>query len=172
MKVSRQRTAAALAALMMAAATAASAQVVYIPPGAYPRFGGDIGFGPIGPVAGFWPTECRTWHIRTQQRRGGAPAPPELHARMQRFVSGLIMRKPPLEDMSPEMVKAVQKELPTFWPTINRMGPASSARKVDVDDHGNEVYVVDQAGGATHWNIAINRDGLIDGAFICAGTGD
>ena len=160
----------ALSALADAPVQAAP-DVVSIPPGAYARFGGDFGFTPVGPVAGYWATECRVWHIRAQERRGQAPAAPEVGAALHRFVSGMIVEKPNYPELTPEMAKAVRQGLPPYWASINRLGEPTSVQRVDKDDVGNMIYEVEQKGGQTHWNIAVNPQGLIDQAFVCQGTG-
>lgn len=51
-------------------------QAVYVSPdAARPRFGGEFGLTEVGPVAGYWRSECYNWHVRSQARRAG-PAPP------------------------------------------------------------------------------------------------
>ena len=56
-------------------------------------------------------------------------------------------------------------------PSKSTMSDATVAKRIDRDDRGNNIYVVDQKGGATHWNIAVGPDGKIEAAFICRGTG-
>jgi len=171
MSPSKITAVAALGALALGAA-AVRAQGVYIPPGTdRPLFGGEIALSQVGPVAGYWPTQCRTWSIRSQEHRDGPQASPEVNAVFQRFVSGLIAQHPDYEDMNPAMAKAVRQNLLTYWPSLNRMGQASAAKKVITDDAGNDVYVIDQKGGSTHWNIAVDRQGRIASAFICKGQG-
>jgi len=148
------------------------AQVVYIPPGTErPRFGGEFDLTQLGPVAGYWPTECRNWQLRNNEHRDAPLAPPELKSAFDRFVSGVIHQRPNYDDLSPGMAQAVRKNLPTYWASLSRMGEASAAKKIDTDEVGNTVYVVDQKGGATHWNIAVNPQGKIEAAFICRGQG-
>ena len=151
---------------------AAQAQVAFIPPGSdRPRFGGEFDLSQVGPVAGYWPTQCRTWHIRAEQHRGGPVAPPQLNSAFQRLISGLVAQRPDYDDMSPEMAVAVRKNLPTYWPSLNRMGDATSAHRIDKDDRGNDLYVIDLKGGANHWNVAVGPEGKIETAFMCKGTG-
>ena len=69
------------------------------------------------------------------------------------------------------MAEAVRKNLPTYWASINRMGRASAAKLIDTNKDGDQLYVVDQRGGGTHWNMILNPDGKIASAFICQGTG-
>jgi hypothetical protein len=148
------------------------AQTTYVPPGGErPRFGGEFRLAEVGPVAGYWRSECYNWHIRAQARRTGPLAPPPLEAAFKRFVSGLIAEKPDYDDMSPAMAQAVRKNLPTYWPSFNRMGRASVARRFDTTRDGEELYVLDQAGGGTHWNLTVDRNGKIDRAFLCEGQG-
>ena len=151
---------------------AAQAQVAYIPPGAErPLFGGEFELSQVGPVAGYWPTECRTWRIRAEQHRDGPMAAPRLNGAFERLISGLIAEHPNYDDMSPAMAQAVRKNLGSYWPSLNRMGRAAAAKRIDKDDRGNAIYVIDQKGGATHWNVAVGPDGKIEGAFLCRGTG-
>jgi hypothetical protein len=158
--------------LMTAGAAAAAPPTVYIPPGAdTPRFGGEIPLTDVGPVAGYWTTQCRTWRIRSQARRNGPEVPPEMTATFKRFVSGLIAKKPVYDDLSPEMAAAVKKNINTYWPSFNRMGEAKAASQFDKDEAGNVLYVINQAGGRTHWNIVVDPNGKIAEAFICAGEG-
>jgi hypothetical protein len=146
--------------------------VVYIPPGANePRFGGEILLTETGPVVGYWTTQCRTWRIRSQARRGGPMAPPDTMAAIKRFIEGLIAKKPNYDDLSPAMAGAVRKNINTYWPSFNRMGRAKTAKQFDADQAGNRLYVVNISGGKAHWNIAVNADGKIDEAFVCAGEG-
>jgi hypothetical protein len=148
------------------------AQTVYVPPGSpQPRFGGEFRLAEVGPVPGYWRSECYNWHIRSQARRGGPSPSPEVDAALKRFVSGIIADKPPWEDLSPAMAEAVRKNLPTYWASLNRMGRATAARRFDITKDGEELYVLDQAGGGTHWNITIDRAGKIAGAFLCEGQG-
>ncbi|HWA60035.1 MAG TPA: hypothetical protein VG939_01605 [Caulobacteraceae bacterium] len=159
-------------ALWLAGGVAASAQVTYIPPGGErPRFGGEFSLSQVGPVANYWPTQCRVWHLRAQARRDGPLATPEMAAVLSRFVGGLISEKPNYDDLSPGMAQEVRKNLGVYWPSFNRMGYASAAKRVDKDDAGNDVYVVDQRGGATHWNVMVNGQGKIESAFLCPGQG-
>jgi len=166
----------AIAAISLWAALGGSsvsnAQVAYIPPSAErPRFGGEFDLTQLGPVAGYWPTECRTWQLRNNEHRDAPLATPELRSMFDRFVSGVINEKPNYGDLSPAMAQAVRKNLPTYWASLNRMGEASAAKQIATDEVGNTVYVVDQKGGATHWNIAVNPQGKIEVAFICKGQG-
>jgi hypothetical protein len=148
------------------------AQTVYVPPGApQPHFGGEFRLSNVGPVAGYWRSECYSWRMRSQARRSGPAAPPQVDAAFKRFVSGLIAEKPDYDDMSPAMAEEVRKNLITDWPSINRMGRASAARKFDTTKDGDELYVLDQAGGASHWNLTVNPDGKIASAFMCRGQG-
>ena len=163
--------AAALALATFAAVPASRAQVAYIPPNApHPRFGGEFTLSEPGPVPAFWASECRAWYVRSTARRSGPTADPQTDAAIKNFVRGLIAKKPNYDDMTPAMAAAVRQHIDVYWPSLNRMGYASIAKHVDADEQGRDLYVVDQAGGATHWNIA-TRNGRIDEAFICAGTG-
>ena len=95
---------------------------------------------------------------------------PEVAA-IKRFVSGLIVNKPDYDDLSPPMAEAVRKHMPTYWASINRMGRATAAKKFDTDKNGNDLYVVNQRGGRTHWNLIVNPNGKITSAFMCQGEG-
>jgi hypothetical protein len=167
----RLNAAVLLSALALAAGPASFAQTVYVPPGEGPRFGGEFNLTELGPVAGYWRSECYNWHVRSTARRTGPMATPEVDAALKRFVSGLIADKPVYDDLSPAMAEAVRKNLPTYWPSINRMGRASVARRFDTTQDGDALYVLDQAGGGTHWNVTVDRDGKIASAFICEGQG-
>ena len=163
------------AALLLLAASSASpgfaAPTVYIPPGAAePRFGGEFTLTEVGPVAGYWSTQCRVWSIRAHAHRDGPMASPELNGTFHRFVRGLINERPNYEDLSPAMAESVRKNLPTYWASFNRMADASVAKKIDGGVDGDK-YVVDQKGGTAHWNITVNKDGKIAAAFACTGTG-
>jgi hypothetical protein len=152
---------------------AAQAQAAtYIPPGsARPLFGGEFELSQVGPVAGYWPTECQTWRRRAEAHRAAPLAPPRLNRAFQRMISGLIAEHPNYDDMSPAMAQAVRSNLGAYWPSLNRMGDATAAKRIDKDDRGNDIYVIDQKGGATHWNIAVGPGGKIEAAFLCRGTG-
>lgn len=148
------------------------AQTVYVPPGLpQPRFGGEFSLTEVGPVPGYWRSACYNWHVRSQARRGGPFAPPELDAAFKRFVSGIIADRPAYEDLSPAMAQAVRKNLPTYWASLNRIGRATIAQRFDTTPDGDQLYVLDQAGGSSHWNLTVDRDGKIAGAFICEGQG-
>jgi hypothetical protein len=163
----------AIAALFSALALspASFAQTVYVPPGDEPRFGGEFALSDVGQVAGYWRSECYNWHVRSQSRRTGPLAAPPVDASIKRFVDGLIAEKPSYDDLSPAMADAVRKNLPTYWASINRMGRASAAKLIETNKDGDQLYVVDQRGGGTHWNMIVNPDGKIASAFICQGTG-
>ena len=169
--MTRLKAASAVFTLAMAAGAPAFPQTVYVPPGDEPRFGGEFSLADVGQVAGYWRSECYNWHVRSQARRTGPLAPPEVDATFKRFVSGLIADKPAYADFSPAMAEAVRKNLPTYWPSINRMGHASSAKQFDTDPQGNALYVLDLAGGGAHWNLTVNPEGKIASAFLCQGTG-
>lgn len=163
--------AAALCALALSASPASFAQTVYVPPGDEPRFGGEFALTDVGQVAGYWRSECYNWHVRSQSRRTGPVAAPPLDAAFKRFVSGLISEKPDYADLSPAMAEAVRKNLPTYWPSINRMGHASVAKQFDTDGQGDTLYVLDLAGGGAHWNLTVDPQGKIASAFMCGGQG-
>jgi hypothetical protein len=168
----RLKTPAVLFSALALTAGPAMAQTVYVPPGSVqPRFGGEFGLAEVGPVPGYWRSECYNWRVRSQARRGGPAAPPVVDAVLKRFVSGLISDKPAYEDFSPAMAEAVRKNLPTTWASLNRMGRATAARQFDTDKDGNALYVLDQAGGASHWNVTVNPEGKIAAAFMCEGQG-
>jgi hypothetical protein len=170
--MNKLKAAAALLVLGLSAGNASFAETVYVPPsGERPRFGGEILLTEVGPVAGYWRSECRTWSIRSKARRGGPKAAAQLDQTFKRFVSGLIAKKPDYDDMSPAMAEAVRKNLDTYWPSINRMGRASVGNQFDRDEAGNTLYVVNQAGNETHWNVTVDPQGKIAGAFICEGGG-
>ncbi|MGZ6012005.1 MAG: hypothetical protein ACXWK0_09225 [Caulobacteraceae bacterium] len=124
--MTRLRAAVLLSALTLSGGPTI-AQTVYIPPDApRPLFGGEFRLAEVGPVPGYWRSECNTWRVRSQARRGGPAAPPPLDAALKRFVSGLISEKPTYDDFSPAMAEAVRKNLSTYWPSLNRMGRAPS----------------------------------------------
>jgi hypothetical protein len=168
------RNKALAAALFLLAASSASpglAQpMVYIPPGEGPRFGGEFELSEVGPVAGYWSTQCRAWAIRAHEHQSGPLASPELTGAFRRFVRGLIIEHPNYDDLSPAMADAVRKHLPTYWASFNRMGEATVAKKIDAGADGDR-YVVDQKGGSAHWNVTVNKDGKIAAAFACMGAG-
>ena len=169
-----KRVKAAVAAVVLAmwAGPASFAQVAYIPPGEQaPRFGGEFNLSEVGPVPGYWRTECYNWRQRSQSRRDGPLASSSVDAAIKRFVSGLIVNKPDYDDLSPPMAEAVRKHMPTYWASINRMGRATAAKKFDTDKNGNDLYVVNQRGGRTHWNLIVNPNGKITSAFMCQGEG-
>src|SRR5665213_857278 len=159
--MTRLKAAVALCVLALSASPASFAQTVYVPPGGGPRFGGEFRLTEVGPVGGYWRSQCYNWHVRSQARRTGPVAPPELSATFGRFVSGLIADKPDYADFSPAMAEAVRKNLPTYWPSINRMGRASVAKQFDTDKDGDRLYVLDLAGGDRHWNLTVNPEGKI-----------
>lgn len=162
---------AAIAFALALSAGPSFAQTVYVPPVEGPRFGGEFRLAEVGPVAGYWRSECYNWHVRSQARRNGPTAPPPVDAAFKRFVSGLIANKPDYADMTPAMAEAVRKNLPTDWPSINRMGRASVAKQFDTDKQGDALYVLDLAGGEAHWNLTVDPQGKIAAAFLCQGTG-
>jgi hypothetical protein len=167
----RLQPAAALFALALLASPMSLAQTVYVPPGDEPRFGGEFALTEVGQVAGYWRAECYNWQVRSQSRRAGPLASPAIDAAFKRFVSGLIADKPDYDDLSPAMAEAVRKNLPTYWPSFNRMGHASAAKQFDTDKDGNALYVLDLAGGEAHWNLTVNAQGKIASAFLCGGQG-
>jgi hypothetical protein len=174
--MTKPKTAAVLLVLALAATVSATpaghAATTYIPPNAErPRFGGEILLTAVGPVVGYWRTECQTWRIRSHARRGQPKPSPETAEAFKRFVSGLVSKKPDYNDMSPAMAEAVRMNLDTYWPSFNRMGRATASNQFDTDEAGNGLYVVNQAGGRTHWNITLTPAGKIDAAFICQGQG-
>jgi hypothetical protein len=169
--IHKKALAAVLFLLTASSASPGLAQpMVYVPPGEGPRFGGEFELTEVGPVAGYWSTQCRFWAIRAHENRSGPMASPELTGAFRRFVRGLIIERPNYDDLSPAMAEAVRKNLPTYWASFNRMGEASVAKKIDSSADG-DMYVVDQKGGEAHWNIIVNRDGKIASAFACMGTG-
>ncbi|MEI9892176.1 MAG: hypothetical protein WDN45_18510 [Caulobacteraceae bacterium] len=164
--------AAVLCVLALSAGPASWAQTVYVPPGTEgPRFGGEFALSEVGPVAGYWGAECRNWRVRSQARRSGPVATGPVDDAFKRFVSGLIAEKPNYDDFTPAMAEALRKNLQTYWPSFNRMGRATAAKQFDTDKDGNRLFVVDQAGGRTHWNVTVDREGKIASAFLCEGTG-
>lgn len=170
--MTKPKTAVALLVLALSVSPASFAAPTYIPPDASrPHFGGEILLTAVGPVVGYWTTECRTWRIRSHARRGKPKPSPETAETFKRFVSGLISKKPDYNDMSPPMAEAVRQNLDTYWPSFNRMGRATASNHFDSDEAGNGFYVINQAGGRTHWNIILNPEGKIDEAFICQGQG-
>src|ERR1700753_1726683 len=163
-----------LASLLSTASYApqVSAQVAYIPANApQPRFGGEFALTEVGPVVNFWPTVCYDWHLRANSHRTGPKASPEMDAAFKRFIKGLIIDKPAYDDLTPAMAEAVKKHMGVYWTSINRMGYATVAKKIDTDAQGRDEYVIDQTGGETHWNVLVDQNGKIDVAFLCAGTG-
>ena len=170
--MNRFKAAATLLVLTLSASPASFAQTTYIPPGGdRPPFGGEILLTATGPVVGYWQTECRTWRIRSRARRGGPKPPPPVNDAIKQFVSGLIAKTPNYDALSPAMADAVRKNLETYWPSFNRMGRASNVQQFDHDDAGNALYVVNQVGGMTHWNVTVDPKGKIAAAFICQGQG-
>jgi hypothetical protein len=160
------------AVLLAAGAADAAPPIVHIPPGSeQPVFGGEILLTEAGPVVGFWTTQCRTWRIRSRARRGGPRATPPVDMAVRQFVSGLISRMPNYDALSPTMAEAVRRNLNTYWPSFNRMGSASNVQQFDTDEAGNMLFVVNQRGGKTHWNVTVDPNGKIAGAFICQGEG-
>src|ERR1700744_3360562 len=84
-----KRVKAAVAAVVLAmwAGPASFAQVAYIPPGEQaPRFGGEFNLSEVGPVPGYWRTECYNWRVRSQSRRDGPLAASPVDAAIKRFV--------------------------------------------------------------------------------------
>jgi hypothetical protein len=162
----------AAALSLVLAGSAAVAQVTYNPPDTpYQRFGGDVGFGPVGPYAGFWPSRCRVLAIQAREHVNGPPSDPRIDTELKRFVAGTISATPDVQDLSPTMADVVRKQMAFYWPSLARLGPPSSTKPIGPDSQGNTVYVVEQQGDRTHWNIAVNPAGQIDSAIVCAGGG-
>ncbi|MDB5459697.1 MAG: hypothetical protein JWO72_1438 [Caulobacteraceae bacterium] len=140
-------------------------------PADYPRFGGDLGFGPPGVYAEFWRDRCRVWSIQAGKHLKSDAPSPAVTATLRGFVAGTISGKPDYDQMAPPMAKIVRKELPLYWSNLLRLGAPASAQIVGGDSAGDAVYVVDQKGGMTHWFIALGPGGKVETAIVCAGTG-
>ncbi|MDD1527535.1 hypothetical protein C7U92_17155 [Bradyrhizobium sp. WBOS7] len=59
--------------------------------------------------------------------------------------------------------------LPLLQPGLAELGPIESIEFLGVGPQGQDVYSVWHQGGASHWQIMLDRDATIISAFVTPG---
>lgn len=95
------------------------------------------------------------------------PPPASALNTIDRFLTGVRSGRQAFDDMSPEMAKAVARGPTLGLPFRAMIEQPTSIQLAGVDSRFNAVYRVTLAGGRTRWNIALDRAGRVDAAFLC-----
>lgn len=90
-------------------------------------------------------------------------------ASLRQLVEGVISGAPPYDRMSPALAKAVRQQLPAISKKLSEQGAIKSIHFVGVGRNGSDVFSVFQERGATHWQIALDDQDIIIGAFMNEG---
>jgi len=101
--------------------------------------------------------------IHSQQPNPGS------EAALRRTIDAVTAGKPNLSEMSPELAKATEQQLPKLQPMLVTMGPVQSIAFNGVGNQGWDTYLVRHANGTTQWHILIDDKGIIIGALVSAG---
>ena len=110
---------------------------------------------------------CSNQHVSQGSRQGPRP---EVQTVLRRFLRG---QTSDYADMSPGMAQVVQdyvrKERGAPYAPLPWSAQSGPAQVVGVDQAGDDVYLIHRKGGIDHWNIAVNREGKIEAAYLCDG---
>jgi len=94
---------------------------------------------------------------------------PGTEAAIRKMINGALTGDQPYASMTPELADAVRKQASVLEATAKSLGPIQSMQFLGVDDAGNDVYVVHQQNGVTHWLISVNSGGIITTALVRPG---
>jgi bla regulator protein blaR1 len=86
-----------------------------------------------------------------------------------RLVDGIVTGKPNYDEMRSYLATAVNHQLARLRSVIAPLGAVQSARYLGVDNHGDDVYTVEQEHGVSHWRIALDSTGWISGVMVTPG---
>lgn len=104
-----------------------------------------------------------------EERMSSRSAGPGTEAALRRLIEGVASGQPDYAGMSADLAEATRKQLPVLQPGLAGLGPVSSVEFLGVGPQGQDVYSVWHQGGASHWQIALARDGKIISAFVTPG---
>jgi hypothetical protein len=99
----------------------------------------------------------------------GQAATPGSEAALRRLIQGILTDKPNFAEMSPELAKATQEQLPQLEAEMKQLGAVQSVEFRGVGNQGWDAYDVRQEHGLSHWRIALGVDGIIAGALVQTG---
>lgn len=91
---------------------------------------------------------------------------PASEAALRRMIEAISAGKPNYNEMSPELAKAVQQQLPTMQPSIAHMGAVKSLTFKGVGNQGWDIYTVQYENGVLPWRIMLDGNGIIVGALL------
>jgi hypothetical protein len=67
------------------------------------------------------------------------------------------------------LATAVDHQLARLQSVIAPLGAVQSVRYLGVDNHGDDVYTVEQEHGVSHWRVALDSTGWISGVMVTPG---
>ncbi|WP_061026609.1 glyoxalase superfamily protein [Bradyrhizobium sp. CCH5-F6] len=104
-----------------------------------------------------------------EERMSSRSASPGTEAALRRLIEGVASGQPNYAEMSTDLAEATRKQLPVLQRGLADLGAINSVDFLGVGPQGQDVYSVWHQGGASHWQIALARDGTIISAFVTPG---
>jgi glyoxalase superfamily protein/uncharacterized protein DUF3471 len=96
-------------------------------------------------------------------------ASPGTDAALRRLVDGIIRGKPNYDEMSSELAQATREQWLDLQSNVAQLGAVQSIQFLGVGRQGEDVYIVQQEHGPSHWRIALDSGGTISMAFVTRG---
>lgn len=115
------------------------------------------------------PGAARELQRTIEDRMKNRSASPGTEAALRRLIEGVAAGNPDYAEMSADLADATRKQLPLLQPGLAELGSIVSIEFLGVGPQGQDVYSVWHQGGASHWQIMLDRDGTIISAFVTPG---
>ncbi len=106
---------------------------------------------------------------KVAERMKSQSANPGTEAALRRLIDGLTSGKPDYQEMTASLAEATRSQLPDLHSGHQELGAVQSVRFLGVGHHGDDVYTVRHAHGASHWRIGLDANGKISMAWVSPG---
>lgn len=115
------------------------------------------------------PGAARELQRAIEDRMKSGSASPGTEAALRRLIEGVAAGQPNYAEMSADLADATLKQLPLLQPGLAELGPIKSIEFLGVGPQGQDVYSVWHQGGASHWQIVLDRNGTVISAYVTPG---
>jgi hypothetical protein len=114
-------------------------------------------------------TTAQQIEARMAEKLASQSASPGTDAALRRLVDGIISGNPNYDEMSPELAQATRDQWPGLQSGVAQKGAVQSIQFLGVGNRGEDVFIVKQEHGMSHWRIGLDTNGTISMAFVSPG---